>query len=161
MRKNRSGGARAPRQSADAYTLALTMLSARELSEAQLRTRLRRRDIPPDEIDAALARLKADRTLDDRRVARAIGRMESAIKRRGRTRVIQKIRQAGIDEDTAADAVHEIFQDVDESALLDEALQRRLRGKLVKELDEKGRARIVRGLVGQGFKIDAVLKKLR
>lgn len=137
------------------------MLSARELSEAQLRTRLKRREIDAEEIDAAITRLKTDRTLDDRRVARAIARMESAIKHRGRARVLQKIRQAGIDGDTAEEAVREVFEEVNEHELLDRALERRLRGKDVKDLDERGRARVVRGLVAQGFAFDAVLKKLR
>jgi regulatory protein len=145
----------------DAYTLALTLLSARELSEAQLRARLRKRKIADEDIDSAVSRLKESRTLNDRRVAMAIARMESSIKHRGRARVIQKLRQAGIDGDTADDAVREVFQDVDENALLDQALERRLRGKGVKELDEKGRARIMRALVGQGFSFEAVMKRLR
>jgi len=146
---------------ADAYTVALTLLSARELSEAQLRTRLKRRQLDADDIDAAVSRLKADRTLNDRRVALAIARMESAIKHRGRARVIQKIRQAGIDGDTADEAVREVFEEVDEQDLLERAFERRLRGKTARELDDKGRARIVRGLVAQGFSLGAVLKRLK
>ena len=146
---------------ADAYTVALTLLSARELSESQLRARLKRRKLDGDDIEAAVSRLKADRTLNDRRVAVAIARMESTIKHRGRARVIQKIRQAGIDSDVADEAVREVFQDVDENELLDQAAERKLRGKSVKELDDKGRARIVRALIGQGFAFDAVMKRLR
>jgi regulatory protein len=146
---------------ADAFTTALTLLSARELSESQLRARLLRRKLDAADVDAALARLKGDGTLNDRRVARAIARMESEIKHRGRARVIQKIRQAGIDPDTAEDAVREVFEDVDEAALLARALERRLRGRNPRELDDKGRARVVRGLLGQGFRLDAVLKKLK
>jgi regulatory protein len=146
---------------ADAYTVALTLLSARELSESQLRTRLKRRKLDDDDIEAAVSRLKADRTLNDRRVAVAMARMESAIKHRGRARIIQKIRQAGIDGDIADEAVREVFEDVDESALLDQAFERKLRGKSVKDLDEKGRARIVRAMVGQGFAFDAVMKRLK
>jgi regulatory protein len=144
-----------------AYTIALTLLSARELSESQLRARLKRRKLDDEDIEAAVSRLKADRTLNDRRVAAAIARMESSIKHRGRARVIQKIRQAGIDPDTADDAVREVFEEVDESELLDHAFERKMRGKAVKDLDEKGRARIVRALVGQGFSFDAVLKRLK
>ena len=146
---------------ADAYTVALTLLSARELSESQIRARLKRRKFDADDIDSAVSRLKENRTLNDRRVALAIARMESSIKRRGRARVIQKIRQAGIDGDTADDAVREVFEDVDESDLLDQALERKLRGKTVKELDDKGRARLMRALVGQGFSFEAVMKRLR
>jgi regulatory protein len=145
----------------NAYFLALTLLSARELSESQLRTRLKRREIAEEEIGEAISRLKGDGTLDDRRVARAIARIESAIKHRGRARVIQKIRQAGIDGDTAEDAVREIFEEVDEHALLDRALARRLRGQDVKDLDDKGRARIIRGLAAQGFPLDAILKRIK
>lgn len=146
---------------ADAYTVALALLSARELSETQLRLRLARRKLDSDDIDTAIDRLKADGTLNDRRVAVAVARLESAIKHRGRARVMQKVRQAGIDADTAEDAVREVFEDVDETALLDRALERRLRGKTPRELDEKGRARIVRGLVAQGFRLEAVLKRLK
>ena len=146
---------------ADAYTLALTLLSARELSETQLRARLSRRQCVAQAIEEAVSRLKGDGTLNDRRVALALARMESAIKHRGRARVIQKIRQAGIDSDTAEDAVREVFEEVDEGALLDRALERRLRGKTARELDDKGRARIVRGLVAQGFRLEAVLKKMK
>ena len=145
----------------DAYIVALTLLSARELSEAQLRARLKRKECDAAAIDEVVARLKEDRTLDDRRVALALARMESAIKHRGRSRVIQKIRQAGINSDTAEDAVQEVFEEVDESALLDRALDRRLRGKTPKELDDKGRARVVRGLIAQGFRLEAILKKMK
>jgi regulatory protein len=146
---------------ADAYTLALTLLSARELSEAQLRARLKRKEFDDAAIDEVVARLKADGTLNDRRVAGAIARMESSIKHRGRSRVIQKIRQAGINSDTAEQAVQEVFEEVDESALLGRALERRLRGKAPKELDEKERARVIRGLIAQGFRLEEILRKLK
>ena len=144
----------------DAFTVALKLLSIRELSESQLRVRLIRRQLDADAIEAAIDRLKADGTLNDRRVAVAVARLESAIKHRGRARVIRKVRQAGIDPDIAEDAVREVFEDVDETALLDRALERRLRGKTPRELDEKSRARIVRGLVAQGFRLESVLERL-
>jgi regulatory protein len=139
----------------------LTLLSARELSEAQLRTRLKRRQIEADDIDSAVTRLKSDGTLNDRRVAGAIARMETSIKHRGRARVLQKIRQAGIDDETADDATRQVFQDVDEEALLDQAIVKRLRGKTPAELDDRARAKLVRGLAAQGFRLDAIFKKLR
>lgn len=145
----------------DAYDVALTLLSARELSEAQLRARLKRRQLDDADIDAAVGRLKHDGTLNDRRVAMAVARMESSIKHRGRGRVLQKVRQIGIANDVAEDAVRDVFDEVDEGALLGRALERRLRGKAVADLDDRGRARIVRGLMAQGFGLEAILKKLR
>ena len=146
---------------ADAYITALKLLSARELSEAQLRTRLTRREHDPDAIDAAITRLREDGTLNDRRVAVAVARLESAIRHRGRARVLQKVRQAGIDPSTAEAAVAEVFEEVDENALLNRAFERRLRGASPRDLDEKARARILRALAAQGFAFDAILKRLR
>lgn len=137
------------------------LLSARELSEAQLRSRLKRRQLDPDDIDSTIEKLRKDGTLSDRRVALAAARMESTIRHRGRGRVLQKLRQMGIDGSIAESAVSEVFEDIDESALLDRAFERRLRGKSPAGLDEKGRARIVRGLAAQGFAIEAILKRLR
>ncbi len=146
---------------ADAYIVALTMISRRELSEAQVRTRLARKQFTDDEIEAAVERLRQDGTLNDRRVALAAARLESAIRHRGRSRVIQKLRSIGIDGDVAESAVDEVFEEVDEGALLDRAFERRLRGRAPRDLDEKARARIIRGLAGQGFAIDAILKRLK
>ncbi len=146
---------------ADAYLTALTMLSRRELSEAQIRARLARREFEDDDIEAAVERLRQDGTLNDRRVALAAARLESSVRHRGRSRVIQKLRSLGIDGDIAESAVNEVFEEVDEGALLDRALERRLRGQDPKDLDDKGRARIVRGLAAQGFTFDAIMKRLR
>ncbi len=146
---------------ADAYVTALTMLSRRELSEAQVRTRLARKAFEDDDIEAAVERLLHDGTLNDRRVALAAARLESAVRHRGRSRVIQKLRTLGIDSVIAESAVNEVFEDVDESALLERAFERRLRGQDPKELDEKARGRIVRGLAGQGFALESILKRLR
>ena len=137
------------------------MLSRRELSEAQIRTRLARKQFDHDDIDAAVERLRQDGTLNDRRVALAAARLESAIRHRGRSRVLQKLRSLGIDSAIAESAVNEVFEEVDEGALLDRAFERRLRGQAPKDLDEKGRARIVRGLAAQGFTIGDILKRFR
>jgi regulatory protein len=145
----------------DAYTLALTWLSRRELSTRQVRERLARRDVPPDEIERAVQRLTSDRTLDDRRVALAAARTDIAIKRRGRRRVLHHLQQLGIDRGTAAAAVEEVFGDTDEAALLDQAIERSLRGRAAATLDRNDMARVVRRLVSQGFEPGAVYARLR
>jgi regulatory protein len=137
------------------------LLGQRELSEAQLRTRLGRRGCDPDAIDQALDRLKRDRTLDDGRVARAAARLEAGVRRRGPARVRQRLQAMGLASDVIQQALVETFEEVDESALLGAALARRLRGRALDDLDDKARARLVRGLVGQGFALGAVLKKIR
>jgi regulatory protein len=145
----------------DAYTAALTLLSRRELSTKQLRERLLRRKFEPNEVDEVIERLTRDRTLDDRRVALASARMEAAIRRRGRRRVLQRVQQLGVSSSLAEAAVEEVFSEIDEGALLDQAVARRLKGAAPRDLDAKGVARVVRSLVGQGFDAGEVFARLR
>ena len=145
----------------DAYTSALTLLARRELSARQLRDRLTRKQFPSDEIERALARLTADGTVDDRRVALACARTDAAIKGHGRRRILQHVQQLGVSPDVAAEAVNEVFGDVDEASLLDAAIERRLRGTAIAALDQHGKARLVRHLVARGFDPSAVFARLR
>jgi len=145
----------------DAYTAALNLLSRRELSTVQLRERLARRKFEPEEIDTVIQRLTRDRTLDDRRVALAYARVEATIRRRGKRRVLQSVQRLGISPVTARAAVDEVFGDIDEAAMLDTAIERRLKGATVRTLDARGKARIVRSLVGQGYEPGKVFARLR
>ena len=141
------------------YVDALKMLARRELSEAQVRQRLHRRGHADEEIDTAIARLISERAIDDARVAEAIARTETHVKRRGKLRVARQIESAGIAKSTARRAVDEVFSDLDPSALLEAALSRRLRGT-ARIKDDKEFQRLYRYLVSQGFEHDEVLRVL-
>lgn len=145
----------------DAYITALVLLGQRELSAAQLRTRLARRGCEPEAIDTTIERLRRDRTLDDARVARAAARLEAGIRKRGPARVRLRLQSMGLPADLIQTALSDVFEEVDADQLLDEALARRLRGATLDGLDDKGRARIIRSLVGQGFSLGAVLRRVR
>jgi regulatory protein len=143
-----------------AYLDALRMLARRELSEAQVRQRLARRSHDADQIDEAVARLKQEGAIDDRRVADAIARSETSLRKRGRLRVKRKIESAGISSSVAKHATDETFDGLDADALLEAALAKRLRyGKAVE--DDREFSRLYRYLVGQGFEPDRVLVVLR
>ncbi len=113
-----------------AYDEGLRLLSRRELSSAQIRERLARHGHPPDAIDAALDRLRQDGALDDRRMARAYASTAARVKGRGRLRILRELEATGVDRETARAAVDDVFDEVDEAALLERALAKRLRGPL-------------------------------
>jgi regulatory protein len=136
------------------------MLARRELSEAQIRQRLSRRGETQDSIDAAVARLKSERSIDDARVAAAIARTETGLRKRGRRRVLQQIEAAGIARSIASRAVDEVFEDLDADALLSAALARRLRGR-ERIADDRQFQRLFRYLSAQGFDSDRILAHLR
>jgi SOS response regulatory protein OraA/RecX len=142
-----------------AYVTALGLLGRRELAEAQLRIRLAR-TFEADEIDAAMTRLRRERALDDRRTALACARTQVRLKHRGRARVVRHIEALGINRDIARDAVAEVFAEVDENALLEQALDRRLRHGLSLS-DPAVCRRVHRYLLGQGFDSSRVTALLR
>jgi len=143
-----------------AYVDGLKMLARRELSEHQVRQRLARKGHPHDAIDDAVTRLRAERALDDARVAEAIARTETGIRRRGRMRVQLQIQKAGIDKSTAKQAIDEVFESIDDGALMEAALNKRLRGRGTIE-DDKEFQRLYRYLAGQGFEPERIVDALK
>jgi regulatory protein len=143
----------------NAYLTALRQLARRELSEAQIRQRLSRRGFLPDDIDTAIARLRADGSLDDARVATAIARSQLSLKKRGERRVRREIEAAGIASALAERAVAEVYGEVDADALLAAAIDRRLGTRRLD--DDREMARLYRYLVGQGFESDRAMAALR
>jgi regulatory protein len=143
-----------------AYVDGLKMLARRELSEMQVRQRLARKGHAPQAIDEAVERLRAERALDDNRVADAIARSETSLRRRGKVRVRMQIERAGIAKETAKRAVDEVFGAIDDGALLQSSLSKRLRGRDTIE-DDREFQRIYRYLVAQGFESDQVMQALR
>jgi regulatory protein len=141
------------------YLDALKMLGRRELSEAQVRQRLARKGHAEDDVDAAVERLKQERAIDDSRVAEAIARTETGVKRRGRLRVRRQIENAGIAPAVARTALDAVFDEVDDDALLQAALGRRLRGNRP-IADDREFQRLYRYLTTQGFESDRILRAL-
>jgi len=142
-----------------AYLDGLKMLARRELSEAQVRQRLARRQHDPEDIDEAVAKLKAERAIDDARTAGAIARTETSLKRHGPGRVKHALAKAGIGRSTARHALDVVFETIDSDALIEAALAKRLRGR-VKIEDDAEFARLYRYLVGQGFEPDRIIRTL-
>jgi regulatory protein len=143
-----------------AYLDGLRLLARRELSVAGLRARLEDREHPREEIDAAIAHLLETRALDDSRVARVHARTASKVKGRGRLRVARELQVMGIAKDVAAEALGEVFGDLDERALIAKALQKKLHGR-TKITDRAEYARLYQYLMRQGFSPAAVTVALR
>jgi regulatory protein len=143
-----------------AYLDGLKMLARRELSEHQIRQRLARKGHDSDLIDEAVARLRQERAIDDARVAAAIARTETAVKRRGRLRVRMQIERAGIDKSTAKAALDDAFDRIDDDALIEAALRKRLRDRN-HIADQREFQRLYRFLTAQGFESDRIMRLLR
>lgn len=142
------------------YLTALKLLARRELSVEALRTRLRDRGYPDADIAAAIDHLLETGALDDGRVARAYARTAATLKGRGRLRVERELMALGIDRNVAAEALGEVFGELDERSLIAKALQKKLRGRK-KITDIAERSRIYQYLLRQGFSPAGVAHALR
>ena len=145
------------------YSDALNLLARRSLSVAECRSRLADRDHPPEQIDEAIARLIDSGALDDAKFAREYARTAADVKGRGRLRVGRELQQRGVDRDVAARAVGEVFGDKDEQALVNRAVQKKLRGK-ARPATAAEFARLYQYLMRQGFTpavVTAVLRRMR
>lgn len=145
---------------ASAYLDGLKLLARRELSVAGLKARLLDREHPPEEIDAAIEQLLESGALDDARVAKAYARTAVTVKGRGRLRVQRELAGIGIARDVAAEALAEVFGDLDERSLIDKALQKKMRGR-PRITSQAEHVRLYQHLMRQGFSPAAVAAALR
>jgi regulatory protein len=144
----------------DAHTEGLKLLAGRDLSVEGVRSRLLDRGYGREEIEDAIVRLLEAGALDDGRVARAYARTAANIKGRGRLRVMRELHQMGIHRDVAAEALGEVFSELDERALITQAVNRKLRGR-ARLADANEYARLFQYLMRQGFSPDGVTAALR
>ena len=143
-----------------AYSDGLRLLARRELSVSQLRARLLDREHSADEVDGAVTHLLETRALDDGRVARAFARTAAKVKGRGRLRVLRELHVMGIAKEVAGEALAEVFGDLDERALIAQALQKKLRGR-PRVASPAENARLYQYLMRQGFSPAGIVAALR
>jgi regulatory protein len=153
--------ARDPLSPQAAYVLALRWLTARELSEGQVRERLGRRGYASEAINPAVQRLLSERTLDDRRAASGVARTEAKVRRHGPRRIMGKLVAMQIDSDLAKAVVQELFGETDETELLEQTLDKRLRGSTARLREPHERRKLVAYLVRQGFSASAAAGLIR
>ena len=136
----------------DCYTAALRILNYRFNSEAELRRKLARKEFDAAEIDAAIARLRDEKWLDDGRFAAAFVR-ERQRRRLGRFRIRRELVAAGVEDDVAADALRQNFDaEGERAAALETARRRAARLDLASPAD---RNKLAAYLLKQGY--DAAL----
>lgn len=133
----------------------------RELSKAQVRQRLRRRGVDAEVAETIIASLVELGALNEDRLALAAARRETAIRGRGPARARLALKALGLGDDTVNTALDATLAHVDVDALLDRALDKRLRGVPEGPLDRATFRRIAGALVRQGFDVQAVMNRLR
>ena len=145
------------------WNYALKVLGGRAHSTGELREKMKRRTEKPDDVEHVLARLKESKYLDDQRFAEGFATARLTNERLGKTRVIQDLRQRRVAPALAEKTVGEVYQEVDESALIEEWIRRKYRSVPREGLlqEEKDLASAYRRLVRAGFRTGEIVRALK
>ena len=135
------------------WAYALRCLGGRAHSSGELREKLRRRAEQAGDVDAVVKKLKESGYLNDQQFAEsfASARLESG--GAGSSRVLRDLRQRRVASAMAEKVVERTFRDTDETALIEQFLERKYRNRnLVEYLaEEKNLAQVFRRLRYAGF----------
>ena len=145
------------------WSYALKLLGGRAHSSGELREKLRRRAARLGEIDDILARLKDHGYLNDQRYAESYAAARLANDKLGRTRVVQDLRQRRVAPVVAERATRQVYQDVNEEALIEEWIRRKYRLAPREHLfqEDKDLAAAYRRLMRAGFRTGDIVRVLK
>ena len=143
-----------------AFQEALKLLTGRDYSEAELRSRLSRHGYAAEEIDDAVARCKEYGYLDTERFAtnRARGLLS-----RGQavgSRVKEDLRRRGVDAESIEAVMQKMAEEFPAPELLGQILERRFAGFDVRQADMRSKNRVLGYFLRRGFSRDMVLQAL-
>lgn len=142
---------------------ALRALGARSQSAGELREKLRRRAARAEEAEAVIRRLREAGWLDDRRLAEGYAASRLENEGLGKIRVLADLRRRRVAPKLAERAVEQVYQDADESRLIEDFLRRKYRKTPLEAAlaEPKGVAAACRRLRAAGFRPASILSVLR
>jgi regulatory protein len=135
------------------WGFALKSLGMRGLTVFELREKLRKRAQDPLDVDGVLAKLKEYGYLNDDRFAETFATARRDNQGFGKRRVLQDLKQRRVAPKVAEQAVQQTFDGVDETAMIEQFLARKFRGKNLHDYlqEQKHLAAAFRRLQYAGF----------
>lgn len=97
------------RKKLNSYEYVINRLAARDYSEHQLRTKMKEKQHPQDEIDEAISRAQEQGYLSDERFVRSFVRQKAEVQHWGKQKIRMGLIQAGV----ASHLIDEALQEVD------------------------------------------------
>lgn len=142
-----------------ARKIALDFLSARPRSESELRTALAKKNVAPELINEVCARFTEAGLLDDAAFASTLVTSRSEFSRRGKYRIRQELREKGISDDIADEALASVSDD-DELEAARSVAQKKARSLAGLEAHVAER-RLAGTLARRGFSPSVVMQVVR
>jgi regulatory protein len=107
-----------------------------------------------------LERLKRAKMIDDERFAKQFARQRTEIRRQGKFRIARDLRARGVPDRHIEAALSEASKETDESAVVRQRLERKLRS-FRGEISENKMASMYRSLLRAGFSAEVVRRELK
>jgi regulatory protein len=142
------------------YDVAVRALMRRAHSVHEMKLKLERRSNNKVLVQVVMARLKENGMIDDAKYAKQFARQRTDSRKQGKFRVARDLRARGIPDRHIAAALEETAQTTDESAMVRQRIERKLRSNRG-EIDEKKMASIYGSLLRAGFSSDVVRRELK
>src|SRR5271155_5351228 len=144
------------------YDYAVKALGRRMRTVAELKRLMRSRvesgELGEAKVDRIIARLKAQRYLNDTSYASSYARLRQENQSLGKRRVRQDLVEKGVHAEVIAKTLDAAYEDVNEEELARRHLERK---RVSKPANEKDAARVVRLLVRAGFSTGVIFKILK
>jgi regulatory protein len=141
------------------YAYAIRLLSGRALSAGEVRQKLIPRATEGASVDMVIARLREYGFLDDKRFAEGFATARRDNQGLGAFRVARDLKKRRVAPALADEAVSQAYQGVDETTLIEQYLERRMRGKDFS--DERVAASAYRRLCTAGFSSGPIIRVLK
>ena len=142
------------------YEAAIKILMRRAHSVHEMKQALERRCDDKSLIKKVMDRLKSAGYIDDARYAKQFARQRTEVRKQGKFRVARDLRARGVPDRHIETALEEISQSTDESSLVRQRIERKLRASRG-EIDDKKLASLYRSLLRSGFSADVIRRELR
>jgi regulatory protein len=139
-----------------AYQTALDLLSRRDHFRRELEDKLLRRDLPDEEIEAAIARCEALGLIDDARVAERFVEVRAASRGWGPRRLAAELKQRGVRHDDA-ERIATLPPGLAEDAVRTALRKLEIRAPAGWWRDGQRRGRMVSSLITRGFEAEVAI----
>jgi len=142
------------------YEAAVRALMRRAYSVHEMKQLLGRRTDDDTLLKKVLERLKRAKMIDDERFAKQFARQRTEIRRQGKFRIARDLRARGVPDRHIEAALSEASKETDESAVVRQRLERKLRS-FRGEISENKMASMYRSLLRAGFSAEVVRRELK
>ena len=113
-----------------------------------------------DVLESCVRRLKELGYLDDRRYARSYANHRIGSRPVGRSRLARELAAKSVDRGVIQEALDQVFEDNDEEALIDRAIEKRTLGRKAPGAQQDLK-RLFDYLMRSGFEYDLIMRKIR